>query len=394
MNIVVCGDSHIGSVFKMGGANGSGGNTRIDDYEKTLNYLVDHAIDTNADAFIQTGDIFESRDPTLEDMKIVDRALKKLSNAGILSVIIMGNHDLHRMGDTFSSSITSLSSGEFPNVRLVLEPQNIFFTNARGEKVNIFLIPFRHRDMYEGENIKDKSRNFNKHLSDILGEIDNDAPIIAIGHNFFYEGNSGAYGESEVLAHPNTFLECDLVVMGHQHQFRVIKKADPTMLYVGSMEKQNFGEAEHDKFFLDYCVESKKVRVKKTPVRELLLKTIDLSEADLHNYEEIIINEVAELDTKDKIVKIIFLINESLLSVLKKSWVSKLLYDSGAFYVNGILFNPIYKNVVKDTSILENKSDEDKFEAFVKNQKYNDALMRKLIVAGKKIISSVEDNKS
>ena len=44
MRVVVCGDSHIGATFGLGKSNGSGGNTRVDDYEKSLNYIVDYCI--------------------------------------------------------------------------------------------------------------------------------------------------------------------------------------------------------------------------------------------------------------------------------------------------------------------------------------------------------------
>ena len=31
MRAIICGDVHIGAVFGLGGGNGSGGNTRVDD---------------------------------------------------------------------------------------------------------------------------------------------------------------------------------------------------------------------------------------------------------------------------------------------------------------------------------------------------------------------------
>ena len=44
MRIVVCGDTHIGAVFGLGRPNGKGGNTRVDDYKKTLNHIIDYTI--------------------------------------------------------------------------------------------------------------------------------------------------------------------------------------------------------------------------------------------------------------------------------------------------------------------------------------------------------------
>src|SRR5690606_10388512 len=100
MKVVICGDSHIGAVFGLGGPNGKGGNTRIDDYEKTLNYIVDYCIENNVDVFVQTGDAFDKRNPTAEQLEVFNRALKKLSTHNIFSVVIMGNHDYKKTGPT------------------------------------------------------------------------------------------------------------------------------------------------------------------------------------------------------------------------------------------------------------------------------------------------------
>ena len=76
MRAIVCGDVHIGAIFGLGGPTKSGGNTRVDDYANTLNWIVDYTINTGADLFIQTGDLFESRNPSLEYLAIADTAIK------------------------------------------------------------------------------------------------------------------------------------------------------------------------------------------------------------------------------------------------------------------------------------------------------------------------------
>jgi len=200
MRVVICGDSHIGATFGLGKSNGSGGNTRVDDYEKSLNYIVDYCISEGVDAFVQTGDMFESRSPSPEHMDIVDSALKKLSDANITSVVIMGNHDYRRSGDSFTSAISSLPAKNYPNVRLVLEPQNILISNDLGEGVNVVLIPYRDRRMYDGENIREQSQNYNIHIKSIIDSISNKHPIMSVGHNFFYEGSYNDYGGTEILA--------------------------------------------------------------------------------------------------------------------------------------------------------------------------------------------------
>ena len=127
MRAIVCGDVHIGAVFGLGGPAKNGGNTRVDDYAETLNWIVDYTINSNAEVFIQTGDLFEVRNPTLEHMAIADAALKRLSRANIATFIIMGNHDYKRVGTSYTSSILSLPSAELPNVKILIDPKIIHF---------------------------------------------------------------------------------------------------------------------------------------------------------------------------------------------------------------------------------------------------------------------------
>jgi DNA repair exonuclease SbcCD nuclease subunit len=89
MKAIICGDVHIGAVFGLGKTNSTGGNTRIDDYETTLNNIIDYTISSGAEVFIQTGDLFETRNPTPEHIEIADRAIRRLSDNHIFTIIIL-----------------------------------------------------------------------------------------------------------------------------------------------------------------------------------------------------------------------------------------------------------------------------------------------------------------
>tara|TARA_A100001011_G_scaffold379364_1_gene445292 strand:+ start:3598 stop:4773 length:1176 start_codon:yes stop_codon:yes gene_type:complete len=368
MRVVVCGDSHIGATFGLGKSNGSGGNTRIDDYEKSLNYIVDYCILNKVDAFVQTGDIFESRSPTPEHMEIVDNALKKLSDANITSAIIMGNHDYRRSGDSFTSAISSLPAKNYPNVRLVLEPQNILISNDLGEGINVVLVPYRDRRMYDGENIKEQSQKYNAHIKSIVDSISNKHPIMSVGHNFFYEGSYNDYGGTEILASVNAFSDCNIAIMGHLHTFRELQSKATKAIYIGSMEKVNFGDENLDKFFIDYCSKSDITEYKKVPTRELLSIEIDLRDSDVSNVNENIDKVLGELDIQDKIIKIKLTLNEQLLSSINKSSIEKTAYSLGAFVVSRVIVETIASRIIRDTSILSKKDDFSMFSAFVEAQ--------------------------
>jgi len=377
MRIVICGDTHIGAIFGLGRSNQTGGNTRIDDYASTFNYIVDYCILNKVDAFVQTGDLFEHRAPSTEHMEIANACIKRLSIANIATFILMGNHDFKKTGDTFTSAITSLSAKDFPNVRMVLEPQVASIQNEDGDSANLLLLPFRDKKMYPGNSTQECSEKYEEHIQELIGF--SKSPLVAIGHNFYYEGSYSDYSGKELLPKVEAFAGCDLVAMGHLHQFRPMRKENPTAIYTGSMEKTNFADADVDKFIFDYETKSKKLKTVKLPVRDLIDPEIDATGCDPTDVIQFVSDELTKLDVKNKIVRVNVLIKEALAPQLKKRELEKVLYDNGAFFVSKVNTKPVKEKTVKDLTILSLKSDHEIFKAFIMQQSMDDDFRNKII---------------
>jgi len=386
MKVVICGDTHIGAILGLGGPNGKGGNTRVDDYESSLNYIVDYTIETKADIFVQTGDVFDVRNPEPEHIAVVNRCIRKLSQAGITSIWLMGNHDYKRSGDSFTSAITSLAAKDYPNTRVVLEPSVVEVVADKGEKASLVLLPFRDRRMYNGKSTAEDSRLYEEEANRLIDDCDESYPIIAIGHNFFYENSYGHYGGAEVLIDIDAFDRCDMIAMGHYHQFKVLRKRDPIAFYTGSMEKLNFGDADIDKYFIDYDTKSKKVKVNNVPSRRLIDSHIGLEDADFSTLHNRVTEAIGKIKAKDAIVRVKIAVKDTLAASVKKPDVQKILYDNGAFYVSKILLDPIHQKLNRDLEILKQKTDYSMFEAFIKKQEIDDTLQESILKEAVKIM--------
>jgi DNA repair protein SbcD/Mre11 len=386
MRIIICGDTHIGAVFGLGRATKDGGNTRIDDYERTLNYIVDHAIQSGADAFIQTGDAFDSRNPAPEHLNVLNRALRRLSMANITSIIIMGNHDYRKTGDTFTSAISSLAAKDYPNVRVVLSPEIIKLHGPNKTNASLILIPYRDKRMYTGKNTEENSLLYEAEVKGLISQCEPGSPIVAVGHNFYHTGSYNDYGGAEVLARTEAFAGCDLVAMGHYHQFKIISKRDPIAIYTGSMEKLNFGDQDVDKVFIDFDTATKRTKVMKCPSRLLEDISINLSEADHNNFIDLFKEKVSEFDLTDRIVRVKIIIRDNLAPFIKKHDIEKILYGAGSFYISKVAIEPIVTRMVRDEAILNHKDDYAMFEAFLRGQASMDEDERLIILAEAKKI--------
>ena len=372
MRIIVCGDSHIGAVFGLGRSKKDGGNTRIDDYKKTLDSIINYTIESGADVFVQTGDIFDSRNPSPENMSIVNNAFKKLSKNNITSIVIMGNHDYRKSGKGFTSSISSLSAKDLPNVRVVLDPQIVRVSNDNNESTNLLLLPYRDKRMYSGDTLEERCGKYNAHIESLIKSCTDEDPIVTIGHNFFYEGSYNDYGGAELLIGKDSLDGCSLSIMGHQHNFRVVREGEHPIIYIGSMEKLNFGDQNVDKFFIDYNTLDKKVLIKKIKTRELCDARINLDDCDVSNISEEAIGKIEGLDLKDKVARIRVAVPEAMVSAVNSSYIEKKAYELGAFYVSKVVVEAVSKRFVRDTSILKHKDDFSIFKAFVEAQSFAD----------------------
>lgn len=387
MKVVICGDTHIGAIFGLGRAKPEGGNTRVDDYERTLNYIVDYCIENNVDFFAQTGDAFDSRNPSPEHLAILNNALRRLSAAGILSAVIMGNHDYRRSGNAFTSAISSLAAKYLPNVRIVLEPE-VLELEKNGEYLQVLLLPYRDRKMYSGSTTEEDSIEYENEVKSLISSCNQDNPIIAVGHNFFKEGSYNDFGGLEVLARYEAFEGCDMITMGHYHNFKILKKTKPIAIYAGSMEKLNFGDEKINKYFVEYETEKKKVRIVKTPVRELFNGNTDLSMYDAEHFWKALNDEFSNIDVVDKIVRYNIAVQGKILPAIKRNDIRDMIYDLGAYFVSKVTLEPVFNRMVRDNAVLEHRDDMSRTKAFIEGQPYDDELKEKLINEAKLIVGA------
>jgi exonuclease SbcD len=386
MKTVICGDTHIGNVMSMGRPNGSGGNTRVDDYERSLNFIIDYAIQNGVDVFIQTGDLFEVRNPTTEHIQIADRAIKRLSDANIFTAIIMGNHDYRKTGESYTSALATMQANSYKNVRILLSPESIIYSNKSGESQSMLLIPYRDKRMYPGQTTKDCTDLFNAHLKELSEKLPDEIPSIAIGHNFFFEGNYFDFGGHEVLANPESFSKLDAVVMGHYHEFKKIKSSKPAAYYVGSLEKTNFGDLEIDKYFLLFDSKSKEFERIRIPTRELIDLSLDLSLSSAFTYLQDYSEQIKKHDLSNKICRAKIKIKDGTQALFSRSEIEKTLYSAGAFHVSKVLWDIEQVKLEKDKEILSHKTDFEMFQAFAKTQGLQEEFLQKLLEEAKRVM--------
>ena len=94
MRIVHFSDVHIGVENYSRIDPKTGFSTRLLDFLNSFDQVIDYSINTNVDLVVFCGDAYKNRDPSQTHQREFAKRIALLSNKGIPTVLIVGNHDV------------------------------------------------------------------------------------------------------------------------------------------------------------------------------------------------------------------------------------------------------------------------------------------------------------
>jgi exonuclease SbcD len=376
MKIAIIGDVHFGANYSLGQKDSvTGLNTRLKDYSKTLERTIDEIVSDGCEEIVFTGDIFETRHPSVVQQKLFSQNLAYALSQGIKSIdIVIGNHDQQRVHD--ANTLSYLQELNLHNIKV---HEDIAWRKLEKNGVvvaNLIFMPYRDRKWIGDDTYYDAIAKIKSSFTYILGEIDNQAPKIVIGHfaiegTMFAEEYAELYGNNELYLPKSMFNEIDITIMGHVHTPYVLSD-EPYIAYVGSMEKRGAFE-NHKKKYAIIDLQNKRVEYKDEPCRDIYELKLDLSS---QIYADELMSKVTKeidkfaqsTDLKDSIIKIsIFILAEDS-RFLEPKHLEEYVKDKYKVEyctpIKPLLFSP---RQARDAHITEHSSDEEAFARFVKN---------------------------
>lgn len=289
-------DIHLGSGLAHGHLNPETGlNTRLEDFVRSLRLCLDRAIAEPVDLVLFGGDAFPDATPPPIVQQAFASQFRRLVDAQIPTVLLVGNHDQHSQGLGGASLCIYRTLG-VPGfvVGDRLETHRI---STRNGPVQIITLPWLTRSALltrpetEGLSLSEVNHLLVERLAVALeGEVrglDPDLPTILLAHVMT---DTARYGAERFLAVGKGFTipmsllarNCfDYVALGHVHKHQVLC-ADPPVIYPGSIERVDFGEEQEEKGYLLVTVERGQTQFEfcPLPVRSFQTLKVDLSETE------------------------------------------------------------------------------------------------------------------
>jgi DNA repair protein SbcD/Mre11 len=246
----------------------TGINGRVMDFLRRLSDIGEYAIENGIDVFVFAGDAYRTRDPNPTYQREFARRIKRIADAGIPVVMLVGNHDLPAVARR-ATSIDIFGTLGVPGVYVGDREQVMQVKCRRGQLLNVATMPYPLRSALISRD---------EHRSKSLAELDgllqetmieniqalaskareaSDIPAILVGHFSVNEASHGS--EQNIMigrdaALPRSVLADPTwryVALGHIHKHQNLNPGNnPPVIYSGSIERIDFGEEREPKGFV------------------------------------------------------------------------------------------------------------------------------------------------
>ena len=244
----------------------TGINQRVLDFLRRFDELIDYGLEREVDLVIFGGDAYKRRAPNPTYQRAFARRVKKLADAGVTVILLVGNHDLPAMAQK-ASSIDIFHTLSVPNV-VVGRVEEVHKIETRRGAVQVVTVPYPVRSRllsrpeYRGLSIADLDQALRQVVTDLVealkAELDPDLPTVLSGHfsvsGAVWGSERGVMLGRDVVVPKSALADpaFDYVALGHIHKHQNLTQDDlgaPPVVYAGSLERIDFGEEGQPKGF-------------------------------------------------------------------------------------------------------------------------------------------------
>ncbi len=244
----------------------TGLSTRLHDFQRSFEGMVQRALDERVDAFLFAGDAYRTADPTPTQQRLFVECLRPLLAARIPIAMIVGNHD-HPVsfGKASALDIFGFLDGD---IRVYTRP-GLDTIQTKAGPLQLIALPWPIRSgLLAREELRGKTPAEVRDLIEVrYGELtqhyaaqcDPALPTVLMGHFSVLGAELGGSERSSLIAHEPKLLASalavppvDYVALGHIHRHQNLNP-DPQgvpVVYASSIERVSFKEMDDEKGFV------------------------------------------------------------------------------------------------------------------------------------------------
>ena len=385
-------DIHMGSGFSHGRINpATGQNTRLEDFVNTLSKCIDRAIglypdSANAepvDLVLFGGDAFPDATPPPYVQEAFASQFRRLVDAQIPTVLLVGNHDQHSQGQGGASLCIYRTLG-VPGF-IVGDSIDTHRIQTRNGCVQVITLPWLTRSTLltrpetEGLALAEVNELLTQRLDPVLeGEIrrlDPEVPTVFLAHLMADRANLGAerflaVGKGFTIPLSMLTRPCfDYVALGHVHRHQNLNKSnDPPVIYPGSIERVDFSEEKEDKGYVLVELERGHAQWEFCPLPVRVFRTIEVDVSDATDPQAALLKAIGKKDIKDAVVRLIYKLRSEQLDLIDNATVHQSLSDAHSYTIRPELISQLARPRLPELGVGSSINPMDALKTYLENR--------------------------
>ncbi|WP_108935255.1 exonuclease subunit SbcD [Microcystis sp. 0824] len=377
-------DIHMGSGFSHGRLNPKTGlNTRLEDFMGSLSLCIDRAIASPVDLVLFGGDAFPDATPPPFVHEAFASQFRRLADANIPTVLLVGNHDQHSQGNggvSLSIYRTLAVPGFIVGDRLTTHR----ITTRNGD-IQVITLPWLTRATLltrpetEGLSLSGVNELLINRLEPVLeGEIrqlDTSVPTVLLAHLMADRASLGAerfLAVGKGFTVPLSLLnrpQFEYVALGHVHKHQNLNPSnDPPIVYPGSIDRVDFSEEKEDKGYV--LIEVAKGEVKwefcPLPVRTFCSIEVDVSQAA--NPQKELLKALKKHDIQEAVIRLVYKIRSEQLELINTNQLDEALKTAHSYSIRAELISQLTRPRLPELGVGNQLDPIEALKAYIDNK--------------------------
>jgi len=396
-------DIHMGSGFSHGRIDPATGlNTRLEDFVNTLSKCIDRALTDTVDMVIFGGDAFPDATPPPYVQQAFASQFRRLMDANIPTVLLVGNHDQHSQGQG-GASLNIYRTLGVPGF-VVGDTLTTHCIETRNGKVQVITLPWLTRSTLmtrqetEGSSLAEVNQLLTERLRVVLeGEIrrlDPDVPTILLAHLMADNATLGAerflaVGKGFTLPLSLLTRPCfDYVALGHVHRHQNLNKSNnPPVIYPGSIERVDFSEEKEDKGYVMLELERGRAEWEFCPLTVRTFQTIEVDVSKTDDPQAVLIKAIAKYDIQDAVVRLIYKLRSEQMDLIDSSSLHTALNLAHTYTIQAELVSQLARPRIPELSASSSIDPMEALKTYLNNREDLKDIAASMLDAAQKLLT-------
>ena len=399
-------DIHLGSGFSHGKINPETGiNTRLEDFVNSLKICIDRAIAEPVDLVLFGGDAFPDATPAPYVHEAFASQFRRLADANIPAILLVGNHDQHSQG-IGGASLSIYRTLVVPGF-IVGDTIATHHVETKNGTIQVVTLPWLNRSTLltrpetEGLALSEVNEMLIQKLQPVLEaeirRLDPDLPTVLLGHLMADRASLGAekfLAVGKGFTIPMSMLvraEFDYVALGHVHKHQNLNPSnDPPVVYPGSIERVDFGEEKEDKGYIFLEIDAGKADWEfcKLPARPFITIETDISQAE--DPLQAVLDAISKHEITDKVVRLIYKLRSEQLDLINTAAIDRALQSAHSHSIRPELVSQLARPRLPELGVGNTLNPIEALTAYLNNREDAKDIQKELIDAAEGLLSETK----